>query len=228
MERNRKRILDEPRPEERRGLFLDRDGVVIEDRNYISDPNNVALIPGINELTSLFESKGWSVVIITNQSGVGRGLFSWDEYEAVTDMMLSKLKPGTLSAIYACGEAPSTSNSEWRKPRPGMLEAAARDLNIDLEESIIVGDRLSDIEAGINAGVSIAVHVLTGHGRKEKASVARLIKEGTQGEKGAEWRSRTEIMQLNNVVEASAALKEWIEEKDIAYKMHQCGRREEV
>ncbi len=115
--------------------------------------------------------------MVTNQSGISRGFYSWQQYEMVTEKMVNELaKIDALpTAIYANGYGPSDGEKSWRKPNPGMLFEASKDLGINLRESTIIGDRLSDLEAGANAGITKLVHVLTGHGIKERAQVEKTV-----------------------------------------------------
>ena len=160
--------LSKPTP----ALFLDRDGVVIEDKHHLHKPDEVELCPGIIELLSHAKKSGWPAVLITNQSGIARGLFSWQDYEAVTQRLLELLGDASpLSAIYANGHGPDAAANSWRKPSPGMLLAAAAELNLDLARSLFVGDRLSDLQAGEQAGLCWVAHVSTGHGEQERERV---------------------------------------------------------
>jgi D-glycero-D-manno-heptose 1,7-bisphosphate phosphatase len=155
-------------------LFLDRDGVVIEDRHYLSNPDDVQLCPGAVELIESCNIYNFPVVLITNQSGIARGYFDWPTVEAVHERMRKLLGQNALfSAIYANGYGPGPNLNSWRKPSPQMLFKAAQDLNLDLENSILVGDRLSDIQAGVAANVSTIFHVLRGHGARERESVVQ-------------------------------------------------------
>lgn len=161
-------------------LFLDRDGVLIDDVHYLSDPDQVHTLAGANQLLRLASERGWAVVVITNQSGIARGFFNWKAYDAVTERMLEVLEARhAIDAIYANGYGPDQATQGWRKPNPGMLMEAAADLNIDLAGSVLVGDRLSDLRAGLNAKLTALVHVRTGHGRKERPEVARAFKSST-------------------------------------------------
>ena len=160
------------------GLFLDRDGVLIEDKHYLSNPDHVQLCPGIKKLLKKAKDNQWPVVIVTNQSGIARGLFDWNAYESVTQRLLQLLGPEILiSAIYANGHGPNAPLNSWRKPSPGMFLAAAKDLNIDLSRSIVVGDRLTDLKAGASAGLPLLIHVLKGHGKQERAAVEIWAKQ---------------------------------------------------
>ena len=162
----------------RPALFLDRDGVLIEDKHHLCNPDDVQLCAGAKNLLEQVKNYQWPVVVITNQSGIARGLFNWDAYHRVNDRLLQLLGPeAKISAIYANGHGPNAPLSSWRKPSPGMLLAATKDLNIDLSRSILVGDRLTDLQAGASAGVPFLIHVLTGHGKKERESVESWSKQ---------------------------------------------------
>ena len=166
--------FENPRP----ALFLDRDGVLIEDKHHLCEPDDVQLCAGAKKLLEQAKNNHWPVVVVTNQSGIARGLFDWNDYQSVTQRLLQLLGPETLiSAIYANGHGPNAPLSSWRKPSPGMLLAATKDLNIDLSRSILVGDRLTDLQAGASAGLPFLIHVLTGHGKKEREAVESWAKQ---------------------------------------------------
>lgn len=171
-ELERCRLLTAPSAYPKPAVFLDRDGVLIEDKHHLSDPDAVQLCPGARELIQHANVAGWPVVVITNQSGIARGHFNWDAYERVTDRLVSLLgTQAPLAAIYANGHGPQAGASSWRKPSPAMLLAAAQDLHLDLNHSLVVGDRISDLQAGAAAGLPWLVHVLTGHGHHERDGV---------------------------------------------------------
>ena len=153
-------------------LFLDRDGTVIENTPYLNDPAQVSVIPGAREAIAAFRAKGYAVVIVTNQSGVARGLVSPEQYRAVEAAVIAALGPGLVDATYAC---PFYPEHPWRKPKPGMLLAAAHDLALSLASSVMVGDALADMKAGAAAGLGVLVHVGTGHGGDERAAVETWI-----------------------------------------------------
>ena len=170
----RQLILQTPHPNQspRPALFLDRDGVLIEERHHLQDPNQVTLELGSISLLRAAFLANWPVVVITNQSGIARGFFGWDSYEAVTKRMLELISnPSPISAIYANGYGPEASDTSWRKPSPLMLQKAAQDLKLDLSASILIGDRLSDLVAGARAGLGAVMHLLTGHGEAERPAV---------------------------------------------------------
>ena len=153
-------------------LFLDRDGVLIEDRHHLCDPDQVKLCAGVQALVEHASQQGWPVVVITNQSGIARGYFEWDAYGRVTERLLALLGANApIAAIYANGHGPDAPCTSWRKPSPAMLLAAAQELNLDLSRSLLIGDRLSDLKAGVQAGLPWLVHVLSGHGVEERAAV---------------------------------------------------------
>ncbi len=160
-------------------LFFDRDGVIIKDKHYISKPQDVEMSEGIKKLLKISKNSEWLNIVITNQSGISRGFLNWEDYEKVTNEIFLKIRdPELIDGIYANGEAPNTESQidSWRKPNPNMILQAAEDFNIDLDYSIIIGDRLSDLEAGKRAGIKKFVHVLTGHGYKERDVIIEEFK----------------------------------------------------
>lgn len=131
-----------------------------------------------------FKREGWRLVIVTNQSGIGRGFFNWADYENVTTRMLELLgKNASPTAIYANSHGPDAPTSSWRKPSPGMIKAATKELNLDPEKSILIGDRLSDLKAGKSAEVKRLVHVKTGHGEEERSQVMDWQQRNISGNK---------------------------------------------
>jgi len=163
------------RKEKQSALFLDRDGVIIEDKHYLSNPSKVRLCNGIKDVIKSAFENDFIIVVVTNQSGIGKGLFGWDDYKSVTERMLSLLgEKYKINAIYA-NSYTDLDYGYWRKPEPGMFFEAAKDLSIDLHSSIIIGDRDSDLKAGISAGIKKLVHVLTGHGADEREKIVKRI-----------------------------------------------------
>ena len=162
-----------PGPEPRPTLFVDRDGTVIEQVHFLDDPGRVRLIPGAAAALAAMRAAGWRVVMVTNQSGIGRGRFGWDAFAAVQDEMLRQLAAAGagLDLVAACPFHPA---HPWRKPEPGMLRAAAEALPIDLARSRIVGDKADDLRAGRAAGLPAGALVATGYGPGE-ADAARAL-----------------------------------------------------
>jgi len=157
-------------------FFLDRDGVIIEDQHYINDPKKVKLCIGAKEFIRNIFNKNFTIVIITNQSGISKGLISFEEYLAVTNSMLKKLEsPNPISAIYGNSHISEFPKSNWRKPNPNMILKACEDLNFDLNNSFLIGDRKSDIIAGLRAGVPNLIHIETGHGKEEKKNLKKIF-----------------------------------------------------
>lgn len=166
----------------RPALFLDRDGVIVEDTGYLHEPPLVALIPGAAALIKDCNLAGVPVLVVTNQSGVGRGLYGWADFMAVQARMIALIAQAgaVLDGVLACayhadGEgAFAIADHPWRKPGSGMLLSAAETWPIDLTRSWIIGDRAGDLAAGKAAGLTGGVHVLTGHGPVDRAAARAL------------------------------------------------------
>jgi D-glycero-D-manno-heptose 1,7-bisphosphate phosphatase len=141
-------------------VFIDRDGTIMEDTDYCSDPADVRIFPGVLEALRQLKSRGFKVIIITNQSGIGRGLFTVHQYRAVEAEVLRQLGDGMVDATYHCPDAPGQP-SNCRKPAPGMIVQATQDHSIDLSRSFLIGDKEIDVECAHNAGVR-AIRVRTG------------------------------------------------------------------
>jgi D-glycero-D-manno-heptose 1,7-bisphosphate phosphatase len=144
-----------PSPHANKALFLDRDGVVNHEVGYLHRPEDVRWIPGIHALCRTAQSLGYKLVIVTNQSGIARGLYTEQQFHALMEYMRAELalEHIHLDAVYHCPFHPREGIGEYkresddRKPSPGMLLRAARDLSLDLTQSILIGDRCSDIAA---------------------------------------------------------------------------------
>jgi D-glycero-D-manno-heptose 1,7-bisphosphate phosphatase len=137
-------------------VFMDRDGTLIVDVGYCSHADQVRLLPRVKENLHRLKARGLKLVIITNQSGIGRGYFAEADFWSVQKKLEEKIGPGVIDATYFCPDRPG-EDSVRRKPAPGMLLEAARDLGIDLPRSFMVGDQCSDVEAGIRAGVKASI-----------------------------------------------------------------------
>jgi D-glycero-D-manno-heptose 1,7-bisphosphate phosphatase len=143
-----------------KALFLDRDGVINEDSHYLYRIEDVRWVSGIIPLCLTAQSLGYKLVVVTNQSGIGRGAYTDADFHKLMDWMRTELAAHsiTLDAVYYCpyhplGIGDYAVDHEDRKPSPGMLLRAARDLNLDLPKSILVGDRCSDLGAANAAGL---------------------------------------------------------------------------
>jgi len=162
----------------RPALFLDRDGVIIKEKHFISKPSDVELEDGMSDLIDLANMLQLPIVIITNQSGIARKITKWDDYFQVTEKMLSLIHPqNTLIAIYANGLGVDSPNFSWRKPSPEMILNAANFLKLDLSRSLLIGDRLSDLTSGLNAGLLNFFHLSTGHGNAEREEVKKFFSQ---------------------------------------------------
>ena len=175
----------DPKPTASRpALFLDRDGTVIEDSPYLSDPGLVRVIPEAVTTIARANRLGIPVVVVTNQSGIGRGYFDWPTYGAVEDAVAAAViaAGARLDAVYACPLAPPDESMApmpfGRKPHPGMLTTAAADLDLDLSVSWIAGDCATDIEAGRRAGLRGGWLVPTGYGARDAAATRSLAGDG--------------------------------------------------
>lgn len=154
-------------------IFLDRDGTLMVDPGYLSDPALVRLYPDCSAGLAQLKNRGFKTVIVTNQSGIGRGYFTVDAFESVQARFLELLGPGLIDATYFCPDHPGAA-SERRKPAPGMLLEAARDLGLDLSRSWMIGDKAADMEAGRRAGVR-AILVQTGEGEHNDPAGAVFV-----------------------------------------------------
>ena len=158
----------------RRAVFIDRDGTISEEVGYINHVSRFRLFPYAAPAIKHLNENGWLAIVITNQAGVARGYFSEVTIEAVHAAMTKELESSSarLDAVYYCahhpsvGEPPYRLDCDCRKPKPGLIARAAKDFDIDLEHSWMVGDRYSDVELARNAGVK-SLLVLSGYGRGE-------------------------------------------------------------
>ena len=169
----------------RPAVFLDRDGTVIEQVHYLSDPGKVRLLPDSGPSLRRLRAAGYAPVVITNQSAIGRGMITVEQYGLVNDEMTRQLADEgvTLDGIYYCPEVPTVDDRTVvthgdRKPGPGMLIRASKDLGLDLASSWMIGDMVSDALAGINAGCKGSLIVETGKGLDEdeaRAGAYRVV-----------------------------------------------------
>lgn len=154
-----------------RAAFLDRDGTVIEEANYLADPAAIVFVSGAFEALRLLRDAGYRLVIVTNQSGIARGLFSLAEYRAVESRMAELLAAEgiRLDGVFFCPHHPDYSGPcDCRKPGLGMYHDAARNLDVDLAASVYIGDRVRDVLPAIALG---------GHGILVETSAAASIVE---------------------------------------------------
>ena len=154
-------------------VFLDRDDTLIENIPYLGDPSQVRLMPGAAEACQKLRQAGYPLFVVSNQSGVGRGLITKQQVQAVDRKMESLLGgDGVIAGYYHCYASPGDPYDERRKPSPAMLQESAREHGLDLSRSVMVGNRLSDLQAGLRAGCSailLDLHVPA----EEKAEASR-------------------------------------------------------
>lgn len=158
----------------RRFVVLDRDGTVIVERHYLADPGEVALIPGVALALRRLQEQGIGLVVLTNQSGVGRGLFTAQRVEAIHQRLrtLLAVEGVQLDGIFYCPHTPD-DGCACRKPATGLLERAARQLGFAPQESVVIGDKVCDIELGRRVGAT-TVLVRTGYGAEHEAACSTL------------------------------------------------------
>jgi D-glycero-D-manno-heptose 1,7-bisphosphate phosphatase len=147
----------------RRALFLDRDGVINRDDDFVHRAEDFHFLPGIFPLVRGAIGLGYAPIVVTNQSGIARGLFTEAQYLALNQWMLERFSAegARITATYHCPYLPVAAiaqyrhpNHPWRKPAPGMLLAARDDLGVELTDSVLIGDRWSDVQAGVAAGLT--------------------------------------------------------------------------
>jgi D-glycero-D-manno-heptose 1,7-bisphosphate phosphatase len=155
----------------RPAIFIDRDGTLIEDEDYLADPAMMRVFDFSAEALQILKEKGYLLIIITNQSGVGKGLLSENDVRAVHEALRREIRD-RIDAFYFCPHHPDAS-CQCRKPELGMVEQALEDFPIDLANSWFVGDKKIDVETGFNAGMGTAL-VLTGYGAAHLKDLDRM------------------------------------------------------
>lgn len=167
----------------RPAVFLDRDGVIVEETHYLGRAEDVRMIPGASAAIANINRSGYAVIVVTNQAGIGRGLFGWTDFVAVQNRINEELSAsgGHFDAVLACAYHEQAigkfarANHSWRKPNPGMIQAAGKALNLDLRRSLIIGDKAGDLEAGSQAGLGLGVLVETGYGLDERVKLPNAL-----------------------------------------------------
>jgi D-glycero-D-manno-heptose 1,7-bisphosphate phosphatase len=149
-----------------RAVFIDRDGTITKDKGYIKDVSLLELIAGAAQAINGFHSLGFLVILVTNQSVVGRGYITGDKLAEIHGRLRELLsqEDSFLDAIYVCPHHPD-DGCNCRKPRPGLVRRACKDFDIEMKKSYIIGDQKADIELGRREGIR-SILVLTGHGKK--------------------------------------------------------------
>ena len=152
-----------------KGFFLDRDGVINIDHGYVYKVEDFEFTEGIFDLTEEAKKKDYLIFVITNQAGIGRGLYSLNDFNHLTSWMIEEFKKKgiLLSKVYFSPYHPEHGKGKYkqdhisRKPNPGMINQAKEDFNIDLSRSLLIGDKLTDIKAGQNAGIGTNILYLS-------------------------------------------------------------------
>jgi D-glycero-D-manno-heptose 1,7-bisphosphate phosphatase len=170
----------------RPALFLDRDGVIVEDTHYLGRPEDIRMLPGAADAIARCNRLRIPIVMVSNQSGIARGLYEWEGFRAVQAAVAAALAAagGHLDAVLACayhgdGRAPlNVADHPWRKPNPGMILAAGQRMKLDLPRSFIVGDRAIDLVAGRNARLRGGILVAANAGDPEYDAAERLAADG--------------------------------------------------
>lgn len=159
-----------------RAVFLDRDGTIIEEKNYLCRAEDVVVLPGAAAALGRLQRAGFKLFVVSNQSGVGRGYFTLAEVEKVNEHLLRELgrEQAHVEKVYIAPEAPEAP-SRGRKPSPRFLLDARNELGVDLAQSYMIGDKLIDLECGWNARVRKCLLVRTGYGAElERESADKL------------------------------------------------------
>jgi D-glycero-D-manno-heptose 1,7-bisphosphate phosphatase len=154
-------------------VFLDRDGVINVEKNYLYKIEEFEFIDGVFDSLNYLQKLGYKLIIITNQSGIGRGYYTKEQYNTLTVWIKEQFQKNNIniSGIFCCPHAPN-DGCDCRKPQVGMIEQASKILNIDFKNSWIIGDKDSDIQTGLNANIPNTIQVKTGHTFDEKESNA--------------------------------------------------------
>ncbi|OGC78390.1 MAG: hypothetical protein A2145_01690 [candidate division Zixibacteria bacterium RBG_16_40_9] len=166
-----------------KAVFLDRDGTIIQENGYISKINQVEFIPGSVKAIQILKSLGYKIVVITNQSGVAQGFFSEKSLKKVNNYLLKKLRQqkASVDGIYYCPHHPRVGlknykkDCDCRKPKTGLLKLAVKEKKLKLNDSVVIGDKISDVELGKNAKIK-SILVLTGYGKKESKKIGSFSK----------------------------------------------------
>lgn len=163
-----------PEPMTNKAVFLDRDGVINVDHGYVYRKEDFEFVDGIFDLCWQFQEQGYLIIVVTNQSGIARGLYTEEQFQALTDWMVERFREQgiEITMVYHCPHHPDfgpneTRECECRKPKPGMILDGASEFNIDLEKSIMIGDKPSDQEAAMNAGIK-HIYIVTNADRLKR------------------------------------------------------------
>ena len=165
-----------------RALFLDRDGVINVEKNYVHRIEDFEFVPGIFELCACACARGYRLVVVTNQAGIGRGIYTESDFQRLTQWMIGAFKQRGIDIArdYHCPFHPTAGIGEYRresfdrKPNPGMLLRASDELGLDLSRSVFIGDKASDMAAGLAAGVGRLIQIVATGTAPTPAHVLRV------------------------------------------------------
>lgn len=163
-----------------KALFLDRDGVVNVEKNYLYKIEDFELMDGILDVCRYYEAKGYLIIIVTNQSGISRGYYTQEDFNRLSQWMIEHFKSlgVTITHIYHCPHHESIDgNCDCRKPEPGMFLEAQRDFDLDMESSVMIGDNERDIQAAIRAGVATNILLSTQARESDANQIVQSLKE---------------------------------------------------
>lgn len=162
----------------KRAVFLDRDGTINIEKKYLSKPEQLVLFPGAEAAMKRLQDAGYLLIIVTNQSGIGRGYYTEADMHKVHERLLEMFQPYGLkiAKIYFAPESPEDP-SRGRKPSPAFLHDARDEFGIDLAKSYMIGDKLIDLQCGWNAGVKKSILVRTGYGAEWERDEPELLKQ---------------------------------------------------
>jgi len=150
-----------------KAFFFDRDGTLIKEKHFISDPDDVYLFSGVKETLRMLKEMGFLIIVVTNQSGIARGILSEEDTRNINER-LNELLDGVIDDFFYCPHHPDfTGKCDCRKPEIGMILQAKEKFDLDLSECFIVGDKLSDVNTGKNAGLKGSFLIMTGYGKLE-------------------------------------------------------------
>lgn len=163
----------------KKAVFLDRDGVINVEKDYAHKIEDFEFLPGVFEAARVLSEKGYLLIVVTNQSGIGRGYYTADDFERLTEYMLQRFdEEGVqIAGVYHCPHAPD-SDCECRKPLPGMFLSGVEDFGVDMQDSWVMGDKESDIEAALSAGIKNTILVRSGHKIDEQNTKAGYVVDG--------------------------------------------------
>jgi|SaaInlLV_10m_DNA_2_1039722.scaffolds.fasta_scaffold26702_2 D-glycero-D-manno-heptose 1,7-bisphosphate phosphatase len=166
---------------QKKAIFLDRDGVINKEKNYLYKKEDFEFIDGVFEACKYFQEVGYQLIVVTNQSGISRGYYQEEDFHKITEWMLEQFESQSIKIldVFFCPHGPE-STCNCRKPKPGMLLEAKEKYNIDMQYSWMIGDKEADIGAANAAEVKNTILVKTGHEIDEVNSNAKFILKSMQ------------------------------------------------